>query len=58
MRLEIQRETGRVRYNTEVYHPLNYMKFKSSASISTSVYEFKNEVCYLVTADVSLKDLK
>lgn len=53
--LEIQRETGRVHYNIELCHPLNYMKFKSSASISTSVYEFKNEICYLVTADVSLK---
>lgn len=58
MWLEIQRETGRVHYNTELCHPLNYMKFKSSASISTSVYEFKNKVCYLVTADVSLKNLK
>lgn len=58
MWLEIQRDTGRVSYDTEVYHPLKYMKFKSSASLSTSVYEFKNEVWYLVTADASLKNLK
>lgn len=32
------------------------MKFKSSVLISTSVYEFKNEVFYLVTGDASLKD--
>lgn len=58
MWLEIQREAGRVSYDTEVYHPLKYMKFKSSASLSTSVYEFKNEGWYLVTADASLKNLK
>lgn len=57
MWLEIQRGAGWVICDTGVHHPFKHMKFKTSASISTGVLEFKKNEMFLIPADVSLKDL-